>query len=169
MQIESNARHPSSHPSICALIDKSLAGAASPQEEQSLREHLASCAPCAEHLEATRRVVAGLEGFSFALGPGLDHQVLAAVALRAQQLETSRIRRLQMGWGSLLALLLTAAGSFAASRLGSLAAPALHLDPAQMRFGLAAFWITPSLFICMLLLLLPTLHGSLSNKKGFSL
>jgi hypothetical protein len=74
-----------------------------------------------------------------------------------------------MGWGSLLALLLTAAGSFAASRLGSLAAPALHLDPAQMRFGLAAFWITPSLFICMLLLLLPTLHGSLSNKKGFSL
>jgi hypothetical protein len=169
MQIDSIARHPSSHPSICALIDKSLAGAATPQEEQTLREHLAACAPCAEHLEATRRVVAGLEGFSFALGPALDSKVLAAVALRAQQLETSRVRRRQMGWGGLLALLLTAVGSLAASRLGSLAGPALHLDPVQMRFGLAAFWITPSLFICLLLLLLPTLHAGLSSKKGFSL
>ena len=169
MQIDSIARHRSSHPSFCALIDKSLAGAASPQEEQTLREHLAACAPCAEHLEATRRVVAGLEGFSFALGPGLDHQVLAAVALRARQLETSRIRRRQMGWGGLLALLLTAAGSFAASRLGGLAAPALHLDPAQMRLGLTAFWITPSLFICLLLLLLPTFHTGLGSRKGLSL
>lgn len=157
------------HPSFCALIDKSLAGAASAQEEQSLREHLAACAPCAEHLEATRRVVAGLEGFSFELGPALDSKVYAAVALRAQQLETSRIRRRQMGWGGLLALLLTAVGSLAVSRLGSLAAPALHLDPAQMRFGLAAFWITPSLFVCMLLLLLPTFHAGLGNKKGLSL
>jgi hypothetical protein len=74
-----------------------------------------------------------------------------------------------MGWGGLLALLLTAVGSLAASRLGSLAGPALHLDPAQMRFGLAAFWITPSLFICMLLLLQPTLHAGLSSRKGFSL
>ena len=72
MQTDSNSRHPS----FCALIDKSLAGAASAQEEQTLREHLAGCAPCAEHLEATRRVVAGLEGFSFAPGPALDSKVL---------------------------------------------------------------------------------------------
>ena len=169
MQIDSIARHRSSHPSFCALIDKSLAGAASPQEEQTLREHLAACAPCAEHLEASRRIVAGLEGFSFDLGAALDGKVLAAVALRAQQLETSRIRRRQMGWGGLLALLLTAAGSFAASRLGGLAAPALHLDPAQMRLGLTAFWITPSLFICLLLLLLPTFHTGLGSRKGLSL
>ncbi len=160
MQTDSNARHPSSHPSICALcylIDKSLAGAATPQGERSLREHLAACAPCAEHLEATRRVVAGLEGFSFGFGVGtaLDSKVMAAIARRAQQLETSRVRSRQMGWGSLLALLLTAIGSLAVSRLGGLAAPALHLDAAQMQFGLAAFWITPSLFICLLLLLLP--------------
>jgi anti-sigma factor RsiW len=159
----------SRHPSSCALIDKSLAGAASAQEEQSLREHLAACAPCAEHLEATRRVVAGLEGFSFELGPALDSKVHAAVALRAQQLDANRIRRRQMGWGGLLALLLTVLGSLGASRLGSLAAPALHLDPAQMRFGLAAFWITPSVFVCLLLLLLPTLHAGLGSRKGLSL
>lgn len=164
MQTESVSRHPT----FCALIDKSLAGAATPKEEQTLREHLAACAPCAEHLEATRRVVAGLEGFSFAPGSALDSKVLAAVALRAQQLETSRIRRRQMGWGGLLALLLTFVGSLAASRLGSLAGPALHLDPAQMRFGLAAFWITPSLFVCLLLLLLPALYAGLGSRKGLS-
>lgn len=167
MQTES-ARHPS-FCALCYLIDKSLAGAATPQEEQSLREHLAVCAPCAEHLEASRRVVAGLEGFSFALGPALDSKVLAAVTLRAQQLETNRARRRQMGWGGLLALLLTAVGSLAASRLGSLAGPALHLDPAPMRFALAAFWVTPSLFVCLLLLLLPTLHVGRSSRKGFSI
>jgi anti-sigma factor RsiW len=167
MQTES-ARHPS-FCALCYLIDKSLAGATTLQEEQTLREHLATCAPCAEHLEASRRVVAGLEGFSFALGPALDSKVLAAVTLRAQQLETNRARRRQMGWGGLLALLLTAIGSFAASRLGSLAGPALHLDPAPMRFALAAFWVTPSLFVCLLLLLLPTLHVGRSSRKGFSI
>lgn len=159
----------SRHPSFCAIIDKSLAGAASPAEEQSLRDHLAGCAPCAEHLEATRRAITGLEGFSFALGPALDARVHAAVALRAQQLETSRVRRRRMGWGGLLALVLTAVGSFAASQLGGLAAPALHLDPAQLRFGLTAFWITPSIFFCLLLLLLPAFQAGLSNKKGISL
>jgi anti-sigma factor RsiW len=163
MQIDSNR-----HPTFCALIDKSLAGAATPEEEQSLREHLAGCAPCAEHLDATRRVVSGLEGFSFDPGPALDNKVLAAVALRAQELETSRVRRRQMGWGGLLALLLTAVGSLAASRLGSLAGPALHLDPAPIRFALAAFWITPSLFVCLLLLLLPGFHAGSSGRKGVS-
>lgn len=156
------------HASFCALIDKSLAGAASPAEEQSLREHLAACAPCAEHLETTRRAIAGLEGFSFALGPALDNKVLAAVAVRAQQLETSRVRRRQMGWGALLALLLTAVGSLAASRLGGLAAPALHLDAGLMRFGLIAFWITPSVFVCLLLLLLPMSLHQWNSRKGVS-
>ncbi len=157
------------HASFCALIDRSLAGVASPAEEKSLREHLAACAPCAEHLEATRRAIAGLEGFSFALGPAMDSKVHAAIALRAQQLETSRIRRRRMGWGGLLALVLTAVGSFAAAQLGGLAAPALHLDPAQMRFGLTAFWITPSVFFCLLLLLLPAFHARTGSRKGLPL
>jgi len=63
MQIDSNR-----HPTFCALIDKSLAGAATPEEEQSLREHLAGCAPCAEHLDATRRVVSGLRRVASAAG-----------------------------------------------------------------------------------------------------
>jgi anti-sigma factor RsiW len=168
MQTNSHSQSEARHASFCALIDKSLAGAATPQEEQTLRQHLTACAPCAEHLDATRRVVAGLEGFSFDPGPALDSRVHAAVALRAQQLETSRIRRRQMGWGGLVALLLTILGSLVASRLGSLAAAALHLDPAQMRLGLAAFWITPSLFVCMLLLLLPGFHAGSSGRKGVS-
>ena len=167
MQTNSHSQSEARHPSFCGLIDKSLAGAATPQEEQTLRQHLATCAPCAEHLDASRRVVAGLEGFSFALGPALDSKVMAAVALRAQQLETSRIRRRQMGWGGLLALLLTVVGSLAVSRLGSLAGPALHVDPAQMRLGLTAFWITPSVFVC-LLLLLPGFHAGLGTRKGAS-
>jgi anti-sigma factor RsiW len=156
------------HPSFCALIDRSLAGAATAQEEQSLREHLAGCVGCAEHLEATRRGIAALENFSFVIDRSLDDKVLAAVAARAQQLETNRMRRRQMGWGGLLALLLTGGGSFAASRLGGMAAPVLHLAPAQMQFGLTAFWITPSIFFCLLLLLLPALHTGLGSLKGVS-
>jgi hypothetical protein len=41
-----------------------------------------------------------------------------------------------------------------------------------MRFGLAAFWITPSLFICLLLLLLlllPAFYAGLSSRKGLSI
>jgi anti-sigma factor RsiW len=167
MQTNSHSQSEARHPSFCGLIDKSLAGAATPQEEQTLRQHLATCAPCAEHLDASRRVVAGLEGFSFALGPALDSKVHAAIALRAQQLEASRIRRRQMGWGGLVALLLTVVGSLAVSRLGSLAGPALHVDPAQMRLGLTAFWITPSVFVC-LLLLLPAFHAGLGTRKGAS-
>ena len=166
MQTDSAARHPS----FCALIDKS-SWPAQPRPPRSNR--CANTWPpvprAREHLEATRRAIAGMEGFPFAVGPSLDNQVLAAIAVRAQQLETNRIRRRQMGWSALLALVLTAVGSLAASRVGSLAAPALHLDAAQMRFGLVAFWITPSVFVCLLLLLLPaSLHQWSSKEREVS-
>jgi hypothetical protein len=77
------------HESICHIIDKSLAGGASVQEEQSLREHLLTCAPCGEYLAASNRAIAGLQGFSFDMDPELDRRVLASLAVRAQQLEAN--------------------------------------------------------------------------------
>ena len=150
------------------IIDKSLAGAASPQEQQTLRAHLATCAACQQYLDASNRAVAALSDFSFAIDPALDSKVLAAIAARAHQLEVASLHRRRLGAASLLALVLTIVGSIAASKLGSLAAPAFHLDPARLHLGLAAFWITPSVLICMLLLL-PGFQSLLGSRKGLSL
>ena len=51
------------HQSFQRMIDESLAGAISAEKEQSLREHLSTCAPCQEYLSASNRVIAGLKWF----------------------------------------------------------------------------------------------------------
>ena len=140
---------PTNHEAARAMIDKSLAGAASPEEEQLLREHLAACDSCNEYLEAGRRAIAGLGGLCFDLDPALDRRVFAALDLRAQQLEASRAPHARLAWAWALALLLTVAGSILAAQLGSHAAATFHLDGVQVRLGLATFWITPSLCICL--------------------
>jgi hypothetical protein len=160
---------PIRHDAVRTTIDKSLVGAASPQEAQSLREHLAACDLCSEYLDAGRRAIAGLGGLCFDLDPALDRRVLAALELRAQQLEASHAPRAGFAWACALALLLTVAGSFLAVQLGSHAAAAFHLDGAQVRLGLATFWITPSLCICLVLLLFPLSKSAGLNKKGISL
>ncbi len=43
-------------------IDRSLAGAGTPEEERALEEHVRSCAACGEYLSASRRAVAGVKG-----------------------------------------------------------------------------------------------------------
>jgi hypothetical protein len=157
------------HQSIRNIIDQSLAGAApsaqEPQAQQTLREHLAVCAACQQYLDASNRAIAALADFSFPVDPALDGKVLSALAARAQQLEAERRR---LWWPCGLALLLTVAGSIAASRLGSFAAVTFHLEPAQLHLGLATFWIAPSVFICMLLLL-PGFQAVLGSRKGLSL
>jgi predicted anti-sigma-YlaC factor YlaD len=161
----------SDHASIRRLIDQSLAGAASaqePQAQQALREHLSTCAACRQHLDLSNRAIAGLGDFSFPLDPGLDSKVLAAVAARAQQLEAAHLQRKRLWTTSCLALVLTIIGSFAATQLGSLAAPVFHFQPAQLHLGLAAFWIAPSVCFCLLFLLLP-MSARFSRKKGLSL
>lgn len=159
---------PVTHEAARAAIDKSLAGAASAEEEHSLREHLAACAACSEYLDAGRRAIAGLGGLSFDLDPALDRRVFAALELRAQQLEASHAPRARFAWACALALLLTIAGSFLAAQLGSQAAAAFHLDGTQVRLGLATFWILPSLCICLVLFLLPLSQNGFRNKKGIS-
>jgi hypothetical protein len=157
------------HDSICHIIDKSLAGGASVQEEQSLREHLLTCAPCREYLAASNRAIAGLQGFSFDMDPELDGRVLASLAVRAQQLEAKRVHETRPRWSFFIALALTVAGSFAASQLGSFATAIFPVEAAQVRFGLAVFWIVPSLFFCLLFLRLPVASPGWMNKKGLSL
>jgi predicted anti-sigma-YlaC factor YlaD len=162
----------SDHQSIRHIIDKSLAGgtrALEPQAQQSLREHLATCAACQQYLDASNRAIASLGDFSFAIDPALDSKVLSSIAARAQELQAASIQRKRLWTTSLLALALTVIGSIAASQLGSLAAPIFHFQPAQLHLALATFWIAPSLCFSLLFLLLPFSPALFRNQKGLSL
>lgn len=156
------------HESICHLIDKSLVGEVSVQEEQSLREHLQECVGCQKYLSASQRAIASLGGFSFEMSPSLPDRVFAALEVRARQLETKRLSHRQLGWSYVAALVLTAAGSFAAMRLGDMAGAVFPVTPAQMQFGLIALWIVPSVCFCLVLPTLPVVSAASMNKKGLS-
>jgi hypothetical protein len=157
------------HHEIRHIIDRSLVGEASSQEEQALRGHLLTCAPCQEYLNASHRAIAGLAGFSFEVNPDLHSKVLAAVTQRAQQLETNRIEQRPMLWSYLAAaLVLTVAGSLAAARFGRLAVAVFHLEPAPLHLGLIALWIVPSLCFCFLFPILHRLSVGWMNEKGLS-
>src|ERR1700677_127976 len=71
-------------------IARSLAGAGTAEEQRLVEEHVRSCSACAEYLSASRRAVAGLKGFSFEAGPGLNARVMAAVKARAEEIEARR-------------------------------------------------------------------------------
>jgi anti-sigma factor RsiW len=156
------------HAPFCHIIDKSLAGAATPKEEHTLREHLATCAECSEYLEASHRAIAGLDGFRFEADSALESKVLASLAARAHHLEVKQHGQLR-GWSWLAAVALTVMGSLAALLLGGVAAPVFHVQPAQFQVGVTAFWIVPSFFVCLLFLVLPAASSSRSNEKGLSL
>ena len=96
-----------SHESICRLIDKSLAGGISGQEEQSLRQHLLTCSACQQYLDASNRAIAGLGEFSFETDPNLPDKIVAALTIRAAQLETHRLSHRQLAWSYVAALILT--------------------------------------------------------------
>jgi hypothetical protein len=156
------------HQEIRHIIDRSLAGAASSQEEQTLREHLLTCVACQEYLNASHQAIAGLGGFSFEVNPDLHGKVLAAITLRAQQLEASKIERRPMVWSYLTALVLTVTGSFAAARFSGLAGAVFHLEPEPLHVGLLALWVVPSLCFCLLFPILHRLSAGWMNEKGLS-
>jgi hypothetical protein len=156
------------HQEIRHIIDRSLAGAASSQEEQTLREHLLTCVACQEYLNASHQAIAGLGGFSFEVNPDLHGKVLAAITLRAQQLEASKIERRPMVWSYLTALVLTVTGSFAAARFSGLAGAVFHLEPERLHVGLLALWIVPSLCFCLLFPVLHRLSVGWMDEKGLS-
>jgi hypothetical protein len=156
------------HQEIRHIIDRSLEGAASLQEEQTLREHFLICAPCQEYLNASHRAIAGLGDFSFEVNPDLHGKVIAALTQRAQQLETKRVEQRPMLWSYLAALVLTVVGSLTAARFSGLAVAVFHLEPATMHFGLLALWIVPSLCFCLLFPFLHRLSVGWMNEKGLS-
>ena len=108
------------------MIDETLADPG--QEEPSLRQHLQSCTQCQEYLNANNRAIAGLGGFSFAVDPSLNAKVSASLRLRAQQIKATEPGRRQLVLSCMLALVLTAAGSFFDLRLSGLIASVLDVQ-----------------------------------------
>jgi hypothetical protein len=145
------------HESFQRRIDETLAGKIAVGEEESLREHLQSCTQCQEYLAASTRVIAGLGGFSFDVDPALLEQVCAAISLRAQQIESGHPNRRRMAWICIIALLLSAAGSFIDLQFGGLIASVLDMQRTQIRHGLVTFWILPSFCFLLLFPILPLL------------
>lgn len=138
------------HESIQQMIDEALAGRIEPLREESLRRHLQSCAQCQEYFTASTRVIAGLRGFSFEADPALQAKVCALMRQRAQQIEAAPPSRRRIAWISITALILTAGGTFLDLQFSGLIASALDIQRSQMRQGVIAFGIFPSL--CLLIL-----------------
>jgi anti-sigma factor RsiW len=157
------------HQAMRQIIDKSLVGEASPQEQQELRKHLLACAACQKYASDSRRAIVSLNGFSFApfaTDPGLQAKVHASLDLRAQQLQATQPGRRRIAEVSILALVLTIVGSFGALRFGSPLAALLHLEPAQMQTGVVALWVLPSLCFSLVLPLVLLLSARSTNAKG---
>lgn len=147
------------HESFQRMIDESLAGGISAEREQSLREHLNTCAPCQQYLSASNRVIAGLGGFSFAVDPALNARVLASLRLPAQP---GRRRWALIG---VAAVVLTMGGSFVDLQFGDLIASVFHIQRMQVRQVLVAFWIVPSLSVLLLFPLLPLLSKAGTRRE----
>jgi predicted anti-sigma-YlaC factor YlaD len=145
------------HATIRDVIDKTLAGGASPEDDHSLQEHLAVCAQCQEYLSAGSRVIAALGGFSFDVDPGLERKVLRSLTVRAQQLETGQSNRRRIMWGCVAALVLLITGSWAALEFGNMVSAALNLPPMQVQRLLLFLWVVPSLCLSLLFPVLPLL------------
>ena len=154
------------HQAMRQIIDKSLVGEASPQEQQELRKHLLACAACQKYASDSRRAIVSLNGFSFAPDPGLQAKVHASLDLRAQRLQATQPGRPRIVQVSIIALLLTIVGSFGALRFGSPLAALLHLEPAQMQTGVVALWVLPSLCFSLLLPLVLLLSARSAKTKG---
>ena len=153
------------HKSFQHMIDESLACGISAEREQSLREHLDTCAPCQEYLSASNRVIAGLGGFSFEVNPTLNARVLAALRLQAEQVRetpthdsgTMRQHTVQFkNWAAFaVALSMSFVGSALVYQVAKRLAVPMHFDTAQVQAGVLVFWLLPSLCSALCLLAAP--------------
>ena len=158
------------HESFQRMIDESLSGALSAEKEHSLREHLATCAPCQEYLRANNRVIAGLSGFSFEVNPTLNARVLTALKLKAQQAGTAQPSAAQAGlrrfmrrhnvqfriWAAFaVALSMSIVGSAIVYQVAKLLTVPMHFDTAQVQAGVLVFWLLPSFCASLCLLAAP--------------
>ena len=153
------------HDSFQRMIDESLAGTISAEKEQSLREHLSTCAPCLEYLSASNRVIAGLSGFSFEVNPTLNARVLAALRLQAEEgrgilARDTGIMRLHSvpfkNWAAFaVALLMSFVGSGLVYQMAIRLAVSMYFVSAQVQAGMLVFWLLPSLCAALCLLAAP--------------
>ena len=147
------------------MIDESLAGGISAEREQSLREHLDTCALCQEYLSASNRVIAGLGGFSFEVDPTLNARIFASLRQAAQQVQAAQPRSRRWALISVVAVVLTMGGSLVDLRFGDLIAFVFDIQRMQVRQGLLAFWIVPSLCVLLLFPLLPLLSKAGTHRE----
>ena len=153
------------HDTFQRMIDESLAGVLSAEKEQSLREHLSTCATCREYLSASNRVIAGLSGFSFEVNPTLNARVLAALRLQAGEgrgiiaRDTGTMRQHSVPFKNWAVFAVALSMSFVGSALmyqvtKRLAVP-MHFDTAQIQAGVLVFWLLPSICSALCLLAAP--------------
>jgi hypothetical protein len=147
------------------MIDESLAGGISAEREQSLREHLNTCAPCQQYLSASNRVIAGLGGFSFEVDPTLGARVLASLWRPAQRIQAAQPGRRRWASISVAAVILTIGGSFVDLQISGLIASVFDIQRMEVRQGLLAFWIVPSLCVLLLFPLLPLLSKAGTHRE----
>jgi anti-sigma factor RsiW len=153
------------HNTFQRMIDESLAGVLSSENERSLREHLSTCAACGEYLSHSNRVIAGLSGFSFEVNPTLNARVLASLKLRAEERHgipahnTRPRRQLRVplkNWAAwAVALAMSGVGSGLVYRMAERLAVPGHLVSAQVQAGVLVFWLLPSLCAAFCLLAAP--------------
>ena len=148
-----------------ALIDKLLTGTITPQEERSLHEHLRDCSACQQQMDASRRAIAGLSGFSFAVNPDLNAQVQNAITKRVRQLEMQHSKHRSLKTFA-AALVLTVAGSLLVWNFTGPLASSLNLTTNQLQLGLLFFWVAPSLLFSLLILVAPRLTNGQLNREG---
>lgn len=153
------------HERFQRMIDESLAGDISAEKEQSLREHLATCAPCLEYLSASNRVIAGLSGFSFEVNPALNARVLVALKLQAQPVRAAQPGRPRLMrqhnvqfkvWAAFAAALsMSIVGSALVYQVAKLLTVPMYFDTAQVQAGVLVFWLLPSFCATLCLLAAP--------------
>jgi hypothetical protein len=156
---------PDSHEVFTRMIDESLAVGMPIPEEKSLRQHLQSCVPCQEYLNANTRVIAGLGGLSFEVDPSLQAKVVESISQRAQQIQAAPFNSRRLMLICVLALALTVVGSFLDLQFGNLIASLLDIRSIHVRQGLFALWIIPSICLFLLFPMLPVLSPANRNER----
>jgi hypothetical protein len=160
------------HETFQRMIDQTLADVISAEEEQSLREHLSTCASCKEYLSANTRVIASLSGFSFEVNPTLNARVFAALRLQMRQDRAARPHRRRFirpytvspkVWAAFaVALSMSIVGSALVYQVAKYLTVPLHFDNAQVQAGVLVFWLLPSLCAAVCLLAAPV------EKRGIA-
>jgi hypothetical protein len=160
------------HETFQRMIDQTLADVISAEKEQSLREHLSSCASCKEYLGASNRVIAGLSGFFFEVNPALNAKVLAALRLQMQPDRAARPHRrrfirpytvsLKVWAAFAVALSMSIVGSALVYQVVKCLTVPIHFDSAQVQAGVLVFWLLPSLCAAFCLLAAPVEKGGIA-------